>query len=183
MEKGGSHAEADAIRAIDRALGGLDGETSLRVMQWAVSKYGQQGRVNLPPQTAPLVAVSPLGASSARSGDIRSFVTEKNPKNFYQRVACIAYFLEKSRGLSELKNADINAANDEGRLGKLSNVAQFVRDATRKYGFLASVGHGKVGLSPRGEALVSALPDQERVKEALAAMPMRKKGRRRGAKK
>jgi len=152
-------------------------------MQWAVSKYGGEGRVNLAGQPPPSAATPHGQISPTNLGDIRSFVTGKNPKNFYQRVACIAYHLEKGEGHTELKTADISAANDAGRLGKLSNAASFVRDAITKYGYLASVGHGKVGLSPRGEALVNALPDQERVKEALAAMPIRKKIKRKSAKK
>lgn len=100
-------------------------------------------------------------------GHIKDFVVKKQPTTLYERVACLAYYLEKAKGVTAFNAKDIEKANTDARQGKIDNPTSVLSDATRKYGFLAQAGGGKKTLAAKGEALVEALPDRERAKEAL----------------
>src|SRR5262249_14399501 len=111
----------------------------------------------------------------------RRFIAEKKPHTDVERVTCLAYYLTHMRDAPLFKTRDITQLNAEAALPRLSNPAFTVRNATQQNQFLASVGGGKKQITVRGEALVEALPERERVTEALAANPMVGR-KRRGAK-
>ncbi len=171
-------SEVDAMKVLDDALAGLEPEARQRVMAWAASKYHTEN--------ATLSGGSSIGQSKAPDpqqppgsgslGHIKDFLVRKEPSTLYERVACIAYFLEKASGTTAFKANDIMKANTDARQGKIDNMPAVLTDATRKYGFLSQAGGGKKQLSAKGEALVEALPDREMVKAALS------KHRRRGPK-
>jgi hypothetical protein len=160
--------EVDAMKVVDDALGGLETEARNRVLAWAASKYhaelqqpgGGTGTGNGEKGTA-----QESGGGSL--GHIKDFVVKKQPNTLYERVACLAYYLEKSKGMTAFNAKDVEKANTDARQGKIDNPASVLSDATRKYGFLAQVGGGKKALTAKGEALVEALPDREKAKEAL----------------
>jgi hypothetical protein len=175
-------SEVDAMRAVDDALVGLEAEARNRVMAWASSKYhteapkpsrgGSGGAGNGSDDASP--------PAPGSLGHIKDFIVKKQPATLYERVACLAYHLEKVSDLKSFKASDIAQANTDARASKIDNVAVVVNDATTKYGFLAAVGHGAKALAARGEAVVEALPDRDKVKEVLAK---RKSGRSRGRRK
>ena len=68
--------------------------------------------------------------------------------------------------------------NHEARGRAFSNIAVAVNNA-RQAGYLAPAGQGRKRITDRGEALVEALPDPERVKEVLNAHPIRRRTSRR----
>lgn len=179
MRKTIEYSETDAMKDLERALDQIDESARRRVLNWAHSKYGLGAPLTAPAPIAP-PSLDPLNQSQAK-GDIKSFMSVKKPGNFYERVACLVYYREKVDKILEIKTADISKANTDARLSKLSNTALFVSDATRKYGYLTSIGHGKVALSSRGEAVVEALPDREKVKEALESNPFRRSGKKKKA--
>lgn len=170
--------EVDAMKAVDDALAGLEPEARYRVMAWAASKYhtetpkppgGGSGSEDRKSDAPPL-------PGSGSLGHIKDFLVKKDPSTLYERVACLAYYLEKVGGTTSFKANDIEKANADARQGKIDSVPDVLSDATRKYGFLSPVGGGRKALSAKGEALVEALPDRDRVKAALS------KHRRRGPK-
>lgn len=181
MPKTVSFSEIDAMKAVDVALEKLDDEARRRVMNWAASKFSLASFAG---------GLTTSGApASEQAGiipkDIKGFLAKKKPDNFYERVACLAYYLEKVEEMTELKTNDITKANSDARTGKMSNPALFVKHSVHTYGYLTSLGHGKFGVSSRGEALVDALPDREKVAAALEEHPFKRgrKGRRRKKKK
>jgi hypothetical protein len=174
MTKQPGYSESDAMKAVDDALGQLDDNARHRILDWANSKFGTQG-------TLPSVPAAPQPRTptpAVPTGDIKSFVAQKRPESFYERVACLAYYLEKSGGKNELKTRDISKANTDARLSNMSNPALFVKHATNTYGFLSRIGHGSFAISGRGEAIVEALPDRAKVKQALADHPFGKKSKK-----
>jgi hypothetical protein len=98
----------------------------------------------------------------------KEFVTAKKPDSFYERVACLGYYLEKFENLSEFQTSDITRVNTDARLSKMTNPALFVKHAVHTYGYLTSLGGRKFALSGRGEAVVEALPDRAKVEQAHA---------------
>lgn len=163
--------ELEAMQAVDDALGGLEADARKRVLAWAFAKHGQQ-----PGGTTDIDKALNLTQSEGQLGHIKDFVARKRPTTLYERVACLVYYLEKTTGIMSFNAKDIVQANTDARQGKIDKPTGIINDATRQYGFLSPAGRGKKALAARGEALVDALPDREKVKEAL------KKHRPRGRK-
>ena len=174
MVKVSGYSEVDAMRDVDQALSKLGGDNDAqsRVIQWLASKYTA---------TISLGGLRELdsvpSAVNQRAQDIKSFMIQKRPQNHYERVACLAYYLEKFKEMADVGTKDIVDANVEARLPKMSNPAVFIKHATHTYGYLNSLGQRRLAVSSRGEALVDALPDRAKVDVALADLPFGKKGR------
>jgi hypothetical protein len=175
MTKGNTYSEVDAMRDADGALNKLASDTDAqrRIIQWLASKYGSNVSMT---ESHQLDAALPQ-ASIERAQDIKSFMIQKRPLNNYERVACLAYYLEKFKEMPDVGAKDIVEANTEARLQKMSNPTVFVKHATHTYGYLNSIGQRRLALSSKGEAVVEALPDRAKVEEALTNFTLGKKGR------
>src|SRR5687768_12356450 len=119
MTKIVDYSEVDAMRDVDSALGKLanDFDAQRRVIQWLASKYATSVQLADGGQ----VGSSLLSNVPERSQDIKSFMALKRPVNNYERVACLAYYLEKYKEMSDVGAKDIVEANTEARLPKMSN--------------------------------------------------------------
>jgi hypothetical protein len=172
MTKVGDYSEVDAMRDADAALGSLDPDAQRRVIQWLASKYMTNAPLAEPRQSANILAhvLDP-------PPDIKGFMTQKRPSNNYERVACLAYYLEKFKEMPDVGAKDIVQANTEARLPKMSNPAVFIKHATHTYGYLNSIGQRRLAVSSRGEAVVEALPDRSKVEDVLVNFAFGKKGR------
>jgi hypothetical protein len=104
----------------------------------------------------------------------KKFMTDKRPRTDAERVTCLAYYLSHFRETPQFKTAEITATNVDAAQKPLSNPTVAVNDAANKYNFLAPAGSGRKQITARGEAVVEALPDREKVKAALEDHPMRK---------
>jgi len=169
--------EASAIAIIDEALSklGADKEAQKRVLSWASQKYSitltgssiekQQNEFGDKSQSSEIT----------KDMSIKNFVVSKRPKNGYQRLACLAYYLEKYKACKDFNAKDLGQANSDAKQTKISNIPAYLRDATTKYGFFSPTAKGKKSLTTCGEAVVEALPDQGKTKEAMKEHKMRKK--------
>jgi len=179
--KAGDYSEVDAMGEVDKALGRLDVEAQVRVLEWASSKYKiQREPRNLEHST--LAAHEPLEPSSGatvRPRSIKDFLAQKRPGSSYERVACLVYFLEKFGDRAEVESKDIVQANADARLQRMSNPAVFIKHATHTYGYLTSLGQRRFALSARGEAIVEALPDRAKLEEAQAKFSFGRKTKKR----
>ena len=194
----GKHADSatQETRAMDtafKALVDLQPEEQQRVLVW----LAQRLKV-----TAPIVGVEGGGAPGTGTGTgagagagmasaikiagapgtnahARSFMTQKKPGDQQERVACLAFYLTVHKDTPAFKTRNITQMNSDAGQANLSNVAQFMKNAVKAQ-YLSSAGKGMRQLTPRGEALVNALPDPAAVKQALADHPLsgrRKKGK------
>lgn len=105
----------------------------------------------------------------------KTFMAQKRPATDIERVTCLAWFLANERNTTSFKTKDLIELNREAAQFQLSNASATARNAVTD-GFLAPSGGGKKQITARGEALVAALPDREKVKSALENHP---KARRR----
>lgn len=114
----------------------------------------------------------------------RDFIKLKKPNSETQRVICLAYYLTHFRDKAHFKTRDLTNLNTEAAGLKLSNPARTVDNATLLGGYLAPAGQGNKQITPHGEDVVKALPDQEAVKALRREdRPKRKKpGARKGRK-
>jgi hypothetical protein len=155
---------------IDSSLRGLDETTRQRVLGWANAKYsGLSAGTEAPAASGSWTHANQPNATTS----MESFLAAKKPESYYERVACLAYYLEKIAGRADLKTLDITRANAEAHLSKLPNPA-FVYHAASSYGFLMRLGGGRLTISKRGQALVEALPDRAKVRQALEQYPFRR---------
>lgn len=177
MIKSKTFSEVNAMEAIDEALSNLDDPSRARVLNWASAKFGSQPAHQQPP--APNLGGRPQSGSAPNADmTIKAFIAQKRPSNFYERVACLAYYLERFGATTEVKTRDIRKANIDARLSRLSNPALFVKHAADTYGYLSRVGHGTFAVSSRGEAVVDALPDRGQVEQALEQHPFKTKAKK-----
>jgi hypothetical protein len=129
-------------------------------------------------QWAPSASES-TGTMSATSASPKAFILEKKPRTDVERITCLAYYLTHIANTPEFKTRDLTNLNKEAAQPRLSNAAKTVGNATVQNQFLAPAGGGRKQITTRGEAVVEALPDRERLREALETNPMvgRKKRR------
>lgn len=108
-------------------------------------------------------------AAPQSTGTPKAFLASKRPNSEIQRIACLAYYLTHARQTPTFKTAEVTKLNTEAALSKI-NVGRAVDNANKAF-FLSPAGKGQKQITTRGEALVEALPDQAKAKEALNAQP------------
>ena len=127
------------------------------------------------------------GEGSGRQSDAttpKAFIATKRPKTDLERVACLAYFLTYHRETPKFKTKALTDLNVEAAGVKFSNMSATARNATASSnGFLSSAGGGNKQITARGEAMVVALPDRDKVAAALTEQPARKARKKRIARK
>ncbi len=168
-------SEIKAMQVTLEVLGALDSEGQRRVFTWLANKLNLGNGWTLPAGSAPQSSASSPAAVSRPAGEPtpKAFFVEKRPTTDVERVTCLAYYLSHYRGASQYKTKDLTELNREAAQPNFSNTAVAVRNATAQNQFLSQAGGGKKQITARGEALVEALPDQEKVKAALQAIPVR----------
>lgn len=132
----------------------------------------------LQPKAIPLSTGEPpsqqpnaVGASPSAEVTPKQFMAEKRPKTDMQRVACLAFYLTRHRATQYFKTRDLTELNKEAAQPQMSNATVAVRNATN-HQYLALAGGGSKQITARGEAMVAALPDHEKVKAALEQHPL-----------
>lgn len=119
-----------------------------------------------------------IAGAPGTNAHARSFMTHKKPASQQERVACLAAYLTFHKDMAAFKTRDITKMNSDAGQPNLSNAAVFMKNAVAAQ-YLSSAGKGMRQLTPRGEALVNALPDRAAVTEALNDHPLsgrKKKG-------
>jgi hypothetical protein len=172
-------------------------QTSLEVLepldpvqrQFAISMILSRLQMSAPVPAMSGGAPSPLhpGATAGGAGGaagiggmtVKDFIKSKAPRTDLERFICLAYYLTHASETSNFSTRDITKVNTEAACQDFSNAAATATNAVNQSKFLSLAGGGKKRITTRGEALVEALPNRERVKEALAAAPRVKKRKRR----
>ena len=114
----------------------------------------------------------------ADSNTPKPFMTGKRPTTDMEKVTCLAYYLTHHRGTNVFKTKDLSDLNIEAAQQKLSNPSATARNAVN-HGLLTLAGGGRKQITPRGEAVVEALPDRDKVKAAMADHKLRKPRKKR----
>jgi hypothetical protein len=156
-------AELAAMEKALTALEGLDQEGRERTVMWLASALGVRVGGAIPAAATPAagVQVGSLDASSPKQ-----FLAAKKPRTAVERVTCLAFFMAHAREKPHFKTSDLSQLNLEAAGPPFSNISQAAKDAVKAY-YLASAGKQNRQITPLGEAVVTALPDRERVKQAV----------------
>jgi hypothetical protein len=161
-------AELEAMKVTVGALQELEEPAQRRVLTWLVDALGVESFAPVPSPSASPVLPEP---DEVGLGTAREFLARKAPRTDIERVACLAYYLRHGRDTGEFETKDLSDLNTEAAGPRFSNVAYTASNAVKKNGYLAPAPNGKRQITPRGEALVEALPDREAVSGALEAFP------------
>src|SRR5712692_7448589 len=159
------NSEVVAMDAALKALSGLEPAEQKRVLAWLIEKLNLSGAVSLGGQSpspsaqfgAPQTAVTG-GALSAKQ-----FMAQKKAKTDAERITCLAYYLTHHRKIDKFKTNELTDLNKEAAGAPFSNAAVAVSNAARDL-YFAPAGGGLKQITTRGESVVEALPDREKVK-------------------
>lgn len=168
-----------ALGAVVDAIGQLDEPQKLWVLQTAASRFSLKIETSLGGGTSPGGTGSPPAAGTTQTPGggklpLKDFMRAKDPQTDVQKVTCLAYYLTKFRDTTRFKTKDFIKLNTEAAWPNFSNPTVAVNNA-RKDKYLTPAGRGDKQLTNRGEALVEALPNQEKVKSLMSRSPSRKK--------
>jgi hypothetical protein len=174
-------SETGAMEACYEALRGLKTDEQERSLEWLRKKLGL-----VSPTVIAHVPAAPSGvvipSAAPFVGDVpdpETFMTQKKPRSDIERVTCLAYYLARYRATKAFKTKGLTDLNTEAAQTKIGNATMAAANATKTPGYLTSAGGGKKQITPRGKALVEALPDPDAVTKALASHPARINRRRR----
>jgi hypothetical protein len=177
---GREDSELQAMGTVYGALQTLTPDEQSRVLAWVEGKLRLPGerRATGNSDNAAGLATPPSRISESSPISAKRFLAEKKPTTDVERVVCLAYFQTHLKGGAKFKTRDLTQLNTESAQPPLSNPAFTVVNATNG-GYLAPAGGGFKQITVRGEALVEALPDREKVKVALDANQIGRRKRRR----
>jgi hypothetical protein len=167
--------EVEAMQKSLGVLSGLEQEEQKRVLEWLAHKLNL-GNVGVPSRGTADQRVDSHTGTRALPGSTptaKNFLVEKRPTTDVERVTCLAYYLAHYGDTAQFKTKQLTELNKEAAQPKFSNAAVAVQNATVQNQFLSQAGVGNKQITARGEAIVEALPDQEKVKAALQAIPLR----------
>ncbi|NEB95209.1 hypothetical protein [Streptomyces bauhiniae] len=170
--------ELKAMHTSFAVLSQLESEERTRAVRWLMDALGMNGHTpgtetagsNLPP-----AGNAPVSGAAEETPSARVFMTQKKPASLVERIACLAYYLTVYRGTPHFKTSDLVLLNTEAAAPRFGNASRDADNADRQNGYLVSAGKGIKQLTPRGEAMVQALPDRGAVKAALEEHPYRQR--------
>ena len=96
----------------------------------------------------------------------KAFMAKKRPTSEIERITCLAYFLYHNREVHAFKTRDITKLNTEAAQPSFTNASVFARNAV-KAEYLSLAGGGNKQITALGEDVIKALPDRDKVKEAI----------------
>jgi hypothetical protein len=166
--------EFEAIKIALEALEPLQENQRKFAINMILSRLG----VNAPSQDQGRPQRQPP-ANNQAPGDAegaRQFLIEKNPATDLERYVCVAYYLAKRMNTPTFSTREVTKLNGEAGGHNFSNAAATAANATRQSKLFSNAGHGKKRLTIRGERLVDALPDRQKVAEIIKSKGGKKPG-------
>jgi hypothetical protein len=168
--------ELEALGTVLQAVGALEPAGQTFVLRTAIDRLGISDVQFTAAGGAVLGAMGGSGGAGSGAGggsnpprDPKAFLKGKRPVNEVQRVAVLAYYLDRYKETKEFKTPDLVALNQDAGGLRIGNPARAVDNATRRSNYLVPVRGGKKKISAHGEDVVEALPDQAKVAEVEAA--------------
>jgi hypothetical protein len=180
-------AEFGALQRIVSALQDLDDEARVRIFNAAATFLRIDINGRSPGHRQPSGVETPVSSATSypsfstdTAPSPKEFVFDKNPRTDVERIAVLAYYLTHYRDMPHFKTLDLSKLNTEAAQPKFSNAATSAGNAVRT-GYLVASTKGHRQLSAAGERFVTALPDREAARNAMATAQPRRKPRRSAA--
>lgn len=152
-------AETEAMQSIAVILEKLPKESKQRIVNWLLSIVG------FPPQPTPPSSINAMGSSDQKVENIKDFFQSKQPKNQYQKLAVLGYYLEFMKGKDEFNTQDLKNAWRQTReaLPTPQSFSNALNNTLSIYNyFVSSQKKGLYRIGIRGQNLVEKLPEQSK---------------------
>ncbi|WP_432253095.1 hypothetical protein [Streptomyces sp. HNM1019] len=169
--------ELRAMHTSFELLSPLDNDARNRAVRWLLAAL-EMDTHELHPESPETARMKPLAVGTNPDANAtvdvplpRSFMSQKKPNSLVERIACLAYYLSFYRDKPHFKTSDFVQLNTEAAGAKFGNPSRDADNADRQNGYLVTAGRGLKQITPRGEAVVQALPDRDAVKAALREYP------------
>ena len=183
-----SAAKPDAPSALVSVIKALEPLTDVD-RQWVLQAASSRWNLKLPAASGGAAANASSEALRSATqtqtpleGKVREFIRAKKPTSDVQRVACLIYFLAKTTNKEGFISKEINQAHiDSG--GSKINLPRALDNATRRSKFISNRGGKEKQLTPLGEDIVDALPDQQKVSDLIKEAGKRGSRKKRAKKK
>jgi hypothetical protein len=162
-----------ALVTVVKALEGLSDTDKQWVLNSAASRWtltvqtqtsGGEGTGGGTGGGAPAGANTPDAQAAITKNDVRAFIRAKKPATDVQRVACLGAYLAQTTGKHGFTSKDISAAHTTSGGSKI-NLTRALDNATRQSKYISNLSGREKQLTPLGEDVVAALPDQQAVKD------------------
>lgn len=159
--------ETEAMKKIALELEQLPQESQQRIVKWLVS-------IVTPPSQTPSTSnylrqdiseLNVVGPTYPKGEHIKEFFHTKKPKNNYQKLTVLGYYLEFMKGKDEFNTQDLKIAWRQTREALPSSqvFSNSINHAVSTYNYLVSStkkGFYRIGI--RGQNLVEGLPTQSK---------------------
>lgn len=151
--------EFDALRTLVKTLESFGADDQNRILRWTAEKLGLGQPVPTGPATGDTPAqpkIEPGAPRMAATADIKSFVTQKRPKNDTQFAAVVAYYhrFEAPEKKTSITQADLLEACRMANYPRPPAPAQTLRNALNA-GLLDRAERGAYTVNSVGENLVA----------------------------
>lgn len=158
--------ETEAMKIIAAEFEKLPKESQQRIVNWllSITGYWTHSVSNLQTSERDLAAqVNVIGPAYQKGEDAKEFFLSKQPKNNYQKLAVLGYYLEFMKGKDEFNAQDLRIAWKQTREA-LPNPQVFSNSlnatlTTYKY-FVSGEEKGLYRMGIKGQQLVETLPTQ-----------------------
>jgi hypothetical protein len=159
--------DLEAVKLVVTALEKFDDDERKRIIKWSCERLNMDYSINENKKIFPESVNSPEILTEKRIervGDIKSFITAKNPKNDSQFAAAVAYYYKfespESERLDSISSKDLVEATRVASWNRLKKPAGTLHNAYSHAGLLDKSEHGRYKLNSVGENLVAmVLPD------------------------
>jgi hypothetical protein len=180
MTKSSVAAELEAIKTALEALEPLKEDQRKFAIDTIVRRLGTFGApAERPPGIAADAPGIPAGVTSTgQAPNSRQFLRSKAPVTDLERYVCLAYYLTHFMSTPKFTSREIQKLNSDAGGQNFSNAAATATNATRQSKLLGNAGQGKRRITLRGEELVEALPDRQKVAALIKSRGGRKGGRK-----
>lgn len=162
-------AETDAMGKIAAELEKLPQDSKQRIANWLLSivNVSTSKSFDIPhyPQQDLPEQVSVVGPTYQKGEQIKEFFHGKQPKNNYQKLAVLGYYLEFMKGKDEFNTQDLKIAWRQTREALPSSqvFSNSLSHAVSTYNyFVSSQRKGFYRMGIRGQNLVESLPTQSK---------------------
>ena len=154
--------EFDAAKKIAETLSTVEKDKRSQVLRWAAESAGVSEAatsvLRLPPTSAALAESTTSHAPPGTAPDIKTFVSEKNPKNDVQFATVVAYYYRFQAGASDRKEAI--GPEDLQQAARMAGRPRFKKPTVplsnaSTLGYLNRAGGGHFSINAVGENLVA----------------------------
>lgn len=149
-----------ASNAVIEVLKPLNSEQRRSVLQSVAHLIGEAEALHPPTKSISV-------ATDEEIPNLEEFVFSKRSEKEVERVAVLAYYLDKYEKQQMFKTPDLEELNRKANGLPFGNITKSVNNAALRNHFFSLAGNGYKRINLYGKQVVEALPDRDKVKAVI----------------